>query len=369
MFVIGWVMSVNPYAEQSVRIQIDRGQTVVTRGPYRIVRHPMYVGAILMYLSTPLIWGSLWALLLGALIGLMLIWRTDREDRTLQMELPGYQEFSGARLIACCPEFGESKEIFLAPRGGLQMSSATMVTPEMLIGLPGPVRRYLEFSGVVGKPIVRAVVVKQTGRIRLGPEKRWMEFKATESYSVDPPSFVWDARVGYSSIPVLTVRDSYTKGRGAIRAKLFNLFSVVDADGPRVDESSAVRFLSEVVWFPSAFLHPNFAWKAVDDNSSEVSFSAYGKIVSGALIIAPDGRLTNFISRRYKDVNDPEPLVWSTPATAYGTLCGLNLPVGGQGVWHLESGDFTYIDVRVDEIRYDPGCDCQTEPRSGSFKP
>lgn len=56
MVLIGWVMSVNPYAEQSVRIQTDRGHRVVTSGPYRIVRHPMYLGAILMYLATRLVW-------------------------------------------------------------------------------------------------------------------------------------------------------------------------------------------------------------------------------------------------------------------------------------------------------------------------
>jgi protein-S-isoprenylcysteine O-methyltransferase Ste14 len=92
--LIGWVMAVNPYAETSVRIQTDRGHCVVTSGPYRIVRHPMYVGAILMYLGTPLVWGSVWALVLGALIVALLIWRTAREDSTLRQELSGYEEFT-----------------------------------------------------------------------------------------------------------------------------------------------------------------------------------------------------------------------------------------------------------------------------------
>jgi len=235
------------------------------------------------------------------------------------------------------------------------MPLTAIVTPEMLRGLPSSVQRYLEFSGVVGRPIVRTVTVKQTGRIRLGPEKRWMRFRAMESYSVDPPGFTWDARVGYGRFPLLTVRDSYVEGKGAVRAKLVNLFSVVDASGPQVDHSSAVRFLSEVVWFPSAFLRPDFTWTAIDETSAEVSFTAYGRTVSGKLCFTADGRPTNFVSRRYKDVGpDSKPQLWSTPATGYGRLCGLNLPIAGQGVWHLESGDFTYIDVQVDEITYDP---------------
>lgn len=94
MVLIAWVMTVNPYAEASVRIQTDRGQTVITSGPYRFVRHPMYVGAILMYLAMPLVWGSVWALVLSGAIAFLLILRTAMEDRTLRKELTGYEEYA-----------------------------------------------------------------------------------------------------------------------------------------------------------------------------------------------------------------------------------------------------------------------------------
>ena len=94
MVLIGWVMSVNPFAEQSVRIQTDRGQRVVASGPYRMVRHPMYLGAILMYLALPLVWGSVWTLWLGTFVGGMMIWRTSREDQILRRELAGYEAFT-----------------------------------------------------------------------------------------------------------------------------------------------------------------------------------------------------------------------------------------------------------------------------------
>ena len=92
--LIAWVLSVNPFAEATVRIQTDRGQTVVDTGPYRVVRHPMYVGFFLMSLGPPLIWGSFWALLIGAAIVVLMIWRTRREDQTLRRELPGYEEYA-----------------------------------------------------------------------------------------------------------------------------------------------------------------------------------------------------------------------------------------------------------------------------------
>jgi protein-S-isoprenylcysteine O-methyltransferase Ste14 len=92
--LIGWAMAVNPWAEASVRIQSDRGHQVVHSGPYRFVRHPMYVGLILMYLSVALILGSNWALALAGIMAVILIVRTALEDRILQRELPGYREFT-----------------------------------------------------------------------------------------------------------------------------------------------------------------------------------------------------------------------------------------------------------------------------------
>lgn len=226
----------------------------------------------------------------------------------------------------------------------------------MIANLPEPVRKYLEFTGVVGKPFVNRVTVKQSGRIRQSLQKPWMQFKATESYSIDPPGFIWDARAGYGPFPLLTVRDSYANGQGAMRVNLAGVFPIVNARGPEMDHSSAVRFLNEMMWFPSAFLRPNVAWTAIDDSSAEVSFTAFGRAVSAKLCFAPDGRITSFVARRYQHTGTEfELLPWSTPITAYGTLCGLRLPFAGQAVWHLESGDFTYIDLRVEEITYDSG--------------
>ena len=56
--------------------------------------------------------------------------------------------------------------------------------------------------------------------------------------------------------------DSYVEGRGAMRVILTGLFPIVNANGPELDHSSAVRFLNEMMWFPSAFLRPNITWTA-----------------------------------------------------------------------------------------------------------
>ena len=65
-----------------------------------------------------------------------------------------------------------------------------MVTPEMLKDLPQPVQRNLDYIGVVGKPWVDTVHLKQTGRFRQGLERPWMPMVAEQSYTTNPPGFV-----------------------------------------------------------------------------------------------------------------------------------------------------------------------------------
>ncbi|UCC65296.1 MAG: isoprenylcysteine carboxylmethyltransferase family protein, partial [Anaerolineae bacterium] len=89
-----WAMGANAFFSEAVRIQEERGHTVVTNGPYRYVRHPGYVGAILALLATPLLLGSLWALVPAGLAAIGYVVRTGLEDKTLQEELDGYKDYT-----------------------------------------------------------------------------------------------------------------------------------------------------------------------------------------------------------------------------------------------------------------------------------
>jgi len=89
-----WAMGANAFFSEAVRIQEERGHTVITDGPYRYVRHPGYVGAILALLATPLLLGSWWALVPAGLAAIGYIVRTGLEDKTLQEELDGYKDYT-----------------------------------------------------------------------------------------------------------------------------------------------------------------------------------------------------------------------------------------------------------------------------------
>lgn len=81
----------NSYLSPSVRVQRERGQRVVSTGPYRYVRHPLCPGVGLLVLGTTLLLGSWAGRLLGAVIVALVAWRAVREERTLREEPDGYE--------------------------------------------------------------------------------------------------------------------------------------------------------------------------------------------------------------------------------------------------------------------------------------
>jgi protein-S-isoprenylcysteine O-methyltransferase Ste14 len=92
--ISAWAFIENRFFSSVVRIQKNRGHAVCDSGPYRIVRHPSYAGNVLPLLGIVLALGSLWTLIPAVVALVIAVIRTALEDRTLQEELPGYQEYA-----------------------------------------------------------------------------------------------------------------------------------------------------------------------------------------------------------------------------------------------------------------------------------
>ena len=89
-----WAQAVNRFFEPGVRLQRERGQHVISNGPYAYVRHPGYVSAILVFAGLALSLGSWWALIPAAWASALLILRTSWEDALLQAGLEGYSDYA-----------------------------------------------------------------------------------------------------------------------------------------------------------------------------------------------------------------------------------------------------------------------------------
>jgi protein-S-isoprenylcysteine O-methyltransferase Ste14 len=94
MIVVWQTFRFNTFAAPQVRVQTDRQHRVITEGPYSVVRHPMYSGALLMFVGTPLLLGSWWGLLFVPVAMIGIGARAVGEERMLRRELVGYDDYA-----------------------------------------------------------------------------------------------------------------------------------------------------------------------------------------------------------------------------------------------------------------------------------
>lgn len=228
-----------------------------------------------------------------------------------------------------------------------------VITSDLLNELPTPVQRYMTYTGVIGSPWIDTVRLKQVGKFRQGRDRPWMRVTAEEFYTTNPPSLIWNARFKVAGLPLLRAKDRYESGHGHMFGKLAGIFTVFDVRGEQLDQATMIRYLNEIMWFPTAFLGENIRWEDVDSDSAQVTFIDHGKSVSGRMFFDSDGRLINFTTMRYREIDGDFSLEpWSTPILDYGERAGLKLPIRGHAVWNLDSGDLSYADLEITEVEY-----------------
>jgi hypothetical protein len=228
------------------------------------------------------------------------------------------------------------------------------VTEEDLAGLPEPVQRYLRYTQIIGKEKVRTARLKQKGYFRTKENQKWMLLKAEEYFTVDPPAFLWYGRIRLFPLVSFGALDKFYRDEGSLVVKLFSLIKVADAKGKECDQAELVRYLNEITWFPSAFLSDYIHWEPINSDSARATISVAGLTASADLYFNQKGQMTNFAAERYMDVNGGAILKkWSTPIKEYAEINGIMVPVKGEGVWKLSSGDFSYVKItEIPELEY-----------------
>jgi hypothetical protein len=235
---------------------------------------------------------------------------------------------------------------------GASPPATKIVTEAMIAALPVAAQRYLRYAGVLGAPIPRLVHLTQKGRIRGSAQAQWMDFEAEESYSINPPAFLWSAYFPTKATPFVLGRDLYLEGRGGILMKMMGLLPVADEHGEELRAAGLMRYLNEMSWFPAAFLGDNVAITERDEHSFTVHLSDRGLVAEAVMFVDAEGRMTNFQAQRFNTATRSMQ-TWETPISDYGNYSGYNLPKFGAGVWRSPDGDLTYIEVGITNVRYE----------------
>lgn len=249
-------------------------------------------------------------------------------------------------------ETTQHQEALASMRQG-ERAGVGRITQAQVMGLPAAMQRYLRYAGVVGKEPVRTVRLKQRGLMRQRPEQKWMPLEAKQSFSVTPPAFVWRGRMRLAPFVWFSATDQLAGGHGAMNIKLLSVVPLGKARGPEMDQSTLVRYLGEIVWFPAAWLSDAITWEAIDASSVRATMHDHGVSASAVLSVNEQGQPTLFRADRYMEEHGHYRLTpWSVRSTEYREVEGMCIPTHFEVTWHLPSGDFTWLCGDITEIEY-----------------
>lgn len=228
----------------------------------------------------------------------------------------------------------------------------TVVVDEAAIAtLPEPVRRYLRFMGVVGRPRDWSLRARFVARFRRGPGE-WLSCEALQYDTRLQLSRLFYMQLALGKVLPVTVRDTYLRGRGTMLAKAFDCFRVVEGTGHELDVGELVTYLNDAILMaPSLLLGPETSWKEVDANSFDVTLTDGVLSVSARVWLDERGAPTDFSTTdRYYDAPDGKRVrtEWRTPVSGWQEAGGRKLPTRARAVWQLPTGELPYADFSID---------------------
>lgn len=234
---------------------------------------------------------------------------------------------------------------------------ATEVLDEAdLAALPEPVQRFLRVSGYVGRgPFHNAEIVWSDSRIRMGPDRAWLDLRTQQFNSVPEPVRIAYMRARLFGVVPFEGKDTYHAGAGRMQMVLLKLFTVGDDQGPEMDQSAAVTLLAEALLVPGYALAPYISWESIDDASARATIRHQGVEAAGVFEFNEVGEFVRFrTDDRYAASDDGARRVpWSAEMLDYMENDGIRHPRSMRAIWHREDGDFEYFRGTIAEIRYD----------------
>jgi hypothetical protein len=239
----------------------------------------------------------------------------------------------------------------LSPSSGIYEG---IVTTESIEHLPPPVKRWLRRSGMVGRPIITVGKVVQKAEMKLKPDQKNMYPAEAIQYTVmDRPGFIWSVLVKMNPFLFFHGKDKFSDGQGSMLIRLNALLPVVQESGPKIDEGSLQRYLGELVWFPSLALSRHIEWKYLSESTAQATLTYKGASGRGIFHFNDEGDFTRFSAMRFMG-NDPEAprREWILDVQEYATFEGLYIPSLMTATWKLEDSDWTWLQLRIEEVQY-----------------
>jgi hypothetical protein len=149
----------------------------------------------------------------------------------------------------------------------------------------------------------------------------------------------------------------YAGSSATMLVKLAALVPVAREAGDEMTTAETVTFFNDMCIFaPATLVEPSVRWEGVDGNVVRAAYTNAGRTIRADLVFNDAGELVNFISddrRRSSEGGQGMTRIrWSTPMTGYRSFGATRIAARGDARWHEASGEYAYIELEIDDVRY-----------------
>ncbi len=232
---------------------------------------------------------------------------------------------------------------------------AHTISAEDIAPLPDLLSRYLENVGVPGYAPISQVHVQQECRLRTQPNADWIEGKATHFAVTNAPGFVWHLKADDGKMS-LEGRDLYQGGNGKMLIKAFSLIPVVNVQSAEIGHSASIRFLSEMIWYPTAMLNEYVTWTQLNDHQVLATLEDGKNKVQATFHFNEEGLISKVTAERYYETGkkiELKPWEAQIDTDSYQSFEGILIPTRAKLIWQLEDGPFHWFDLKITDVEFE----------------
>ena len=218
--------------------------------------------------------------------------------------------------------------------------------------LPEPVKKYIRYTGSVGKPKVNNFKIEFTGKIRKDEKSEWMPFTCEQYNFMQTPTRLFFMKAVMKGMPVGGYH-CFRNGVAFMDIRLFSIFKVQYMAGTEMDLSETVTFFNDMCCMaPATLIDRRIKWLEVDGNKVKASFTNNNKTVSAWLYFNDKGELINFISGDRYAGDTGKQFPWSTPLKDFHDINGFKLAGNAEVIYSYPDRDLCYGTFKLSRITY-----------------
>jgi hypothetical protein len=218
--------------------------------------------------------------------------------------------------------------------------------------LPEPVKKYLRFTGSIGKAKVNNFKIEFTGKIRKNEQSEWMPFTSEQYNFMHTPTRLFFMKAVMKGLPVAGYH-CFKNGDAFMDIRLFSLLKVQYQEGVEMDVSETVTFFNDMCCLaPPSLIDKRIKWLDIESNKVKASFTNNNITVFAWLHFNDTGELINFISDDRYSADAGKQYPWATPLKDYQEINGYKLMGNAETIYSYPDRDLCYGTFKLIRIEY-----------------